>query len=182
MRKIGSIVALLAIVYSYSGCKKLKEKFTEFDIPVSGVYPVPIDSVLGVMKTYTTIDFQTTLDDELLKRNSSKNLIESGKLTHMEMNIIRYDTSVKTQYGFIEEIKVYIDADGLGKTFVGAKSPVPSNAGLQVVFDIDDVELKEYLKRESFRLIIETILREPIKQITPMQFKSNYHIRAKLLK
>lgn len=180
MTRLTTFLFLLTGIAALSGCKKIKDNYTTFEVPYSAGYAVPADDSIGVERIYTSYDFPTSIDDALLQNKTSKSLIESGKLKSLEMDIVRYDSTITLMYGALEEIRVYLDADGLGETFAAYKTIDPS-AGSRVVFDIVDVDLKEYLKRDTFRIRIKMTLRSAIPKDTPMLFKSKFTIRAKTL-
>lgn len=185
LKNISVYSILVLVIFTSNSCKKEKSKT---EIVIDYVIPFPdnmeldnntndIDSLIQ----RTTVEFPTTLDGELAKNNTNKSLIKSAKLTSMTMQVLDYAYSDSTKYANFKDLKdMYLDIlkAGIGQENVAFKENIPDKRIKILNMDMSNVELKEYLKQETFQFIAKYRKRRARPHEMPYIIKLNFRIVA----
>ncbi|MBM1104789.1 hypothetical protein JQC67_01440 [Aurantibacter crassamenti] len=173
MRKFSTLIILAIIVFS---CDKLDE-LTKFSIDYDAQVTIPSSAGINLPFDVLTPDTETNSESKFESNDTRKDLIEEIKLTELQLVITSPDD---TDFSFLESIEVYIDADGLDEIKIASKYEVPES-GSTLDLDVSDVDLKEYIKKDSYNLRLNTVTDEAMSQDHDINVKSTFFVDAKIL-
>lgn len=147
MRVIASCL-VLTLVIGFAGCKLLDELRTfdlnyavDFTIPSSTIINLPID----IPTPSVTTNSEQRFDDEGIESE----WIESVKLTGLTINI----TSPQGEdFGFLEDIALYMNTNGQPEVLIAQLNPVPESAGNNITLEVTGADLYPYISQSSFSL------------------------------
>lgn len=182
MKNIPQLLYLFVLLTLFSGsCKKDKQKTIELDYPLLMGDMMEIDtSEVDSLIIRETVDFPTSLDGELAKHNTSKAKIKSAKLTSLRLQMLDIDyndTMTHSDFGHISEIFMDVKEMSLGQKQVASKS-IPNQRTKAVNFILDDVELKDYLQKDFFRMVIKYRKRKSMPNDLPFYIAATFKIVA----
>jgi hypothetical protein len=164
------IFVMLGLGLVSNGCKKdhKSEIVIEYQIPFANNMEIDTLNVDSFIER-ESYDFPTSLEGELAKNNTAKEKIKSAKLTMMRIQVVDYAFADSSKYGNLRDLSVLqMDAKkiGIGQQQI-AHINIPNVYTKAVNLDLDDVELKDYLKQESFRLVFRYKKRRPMPNEMP---------------
>ena len=143
-----------------------------------------------------TIDFQTTLDGELAKNNTSKSLIKSAVLESVRLQILNYayddiyrcyiktgqfvvcDSNHYSNFQDISMIYMDIKKDGTGQELIAKKDFNPDKRTNIINLDVVGSELKKYLQQENFRMVFKFKKRRQMHHQMPFSIVGKFRIVA----
>lgn len=157
-------VGLLCFLF-ISSCKK--DDNSEMEIEYTTLFSDMMEIDVSSVDSYVvreTDPFPTALDGELSKKNTSKSKIKSAKLSSLRLQLwdfVYEDTVNHCNLKDLSEIVLEINAEGLGATKIAYKM-IPDVRTNAINFILEDVELREYLKKDYFTMIIKYKKRRPM--------------------
>ncbi|MFO7868162.1 MAG: hypothetical protein R6U95_02560 [Bacteroidales bacterium] len=170
------IYFVLILITSYA-CSNINDltSFTanyeqQFTIPGSVDKDSPTDIQTPDITTKTESLYQTN--------NTSKKLIESILLSEMHINHIFPSNG---DIGFISSIEVFINADNLEENKIAYKLNIPESVGDTIKLETTDVNVKEYLNKDSFNFRVRITTDSTITEEQGLNIYSLYTIKAELL-
>ena len=83
-------------------------------------------------------------------------------------------------FSFLESIEVYISAEGLDEIKIASKTDVSPTSNL-LDLEVVDVDLKEYIKKDSYSLRLNTVTDEAMSTDHTIDVKSTFFVDAKIL-
>lgn len=174
-RKI--ILVLIAASVGLVACKALK-KLTQFRVNYATSFTIPSSIVVNVPLDILTPEMQTNISQELENNNSNKDLIESVKLEEMRLTIA---SPAGQDFSFLKDVRLFISADGLAERQIAFKENIPENVGGEIVMDIIDEELKDYLKKDKITLRAKATTDKLITQNVNVNVANRFFVDAKIL-
>ncbi len=173
MKKIALVFIFIALLFS---CKKI-DKLTQFDMDYDS--SVTVESTFGVNIPFNiyTPDISTSSESTFESNDTRKDLIESINLKSMTMTIS--DPS-GDDFSFLKSIEIYISADGLSDIKIASKDNIPDNT-TELKLDVSNTDLKEYIKKDSFKLKITTTTDEVLTHDYTIDIHSVFFVDAKIL-
>jgi hypothetical protein len=174
-RKI--ILVLIAASVGLVACKALK-KLTQFRVNYATSFTIPSSIVVNVPLDILTPEMQTNISQELENNNSNKDLIESVKLEEMRLTIA---SPAGQDFSFLKDVRLFISADGLAERQIAYKENIPENVGGEIVMDIIDEELKDYLKKDKITLRAKATTDKLITQNVNVNVANRFFVDAKIL-
>ncbi|MRI01861.1 hypothetical protein GH721_15065 [Kriegella sp. EG-1] len=171
-----SFTALIILVLLASSCDKLDE-LTKFNIDYETEVTIPASTGISLPFDVFTPDTETNSESKFDSNDTRKDLIESIKLTKLQLNITSPED---TDFSFLESIEVYINADGLDEILIANKEEVSETVSI-LDLDVTDVELKEYIKKDSYSLRLNTVTDETLGQDHEIHVNSTFYVDAKIL-
>ncbi len=169
-----------------NSCKKLDE-FTKFDVTFDEEFMLPAigltfsDPIL--LSDLGIVDLpiiNTDIEDELAEYNTSKDLFEEVSLKKASFKVLLPNDE---DFSFLKSIKIYLahEDDGTGSVMVAYKVPVSNTVGNELVLDIVEQDLLEFLLDDEIFMDIEIATDEPIAE--DMNIKTNvvFEVNAKIL-
>ena len=152
MSKYLSVFILALLVFS---CDIIDE-LTKFNIDYKTQVTIPSSTGINLPFDILTPDTETNSESEFESNDTRKDLIEEIKLTQLQLEIT---SPSDADFSFLESIEVFISADGLEEIMIASKTEVPETSSL-LDLEIVDVDLKEYVKKDSYSLRLNTVTDE----------------------
>ena len=158
-------------------CDKLDE-LTKFDIEYKSNVTIPSTTGIDLPFDVLTPDMETNSDSEFEVNDTRKDLIEDIRLTELILKITSPDDA---DFSFLESIVIYISADDLDEIKIAEEVEVNPNTGITLDVDVIDVDLQEYIKKDKFKLRLETVTDEAINRDHEIEVNSTFFVDAKIL-
>jgi len=181
--KLSSIffIAFCAFSLLSTSCKKESQTEIELEYPI--IFPDLMEIDVKSVDSFVireSNDFPTSLDGELAKHNTNKSKIKSAKLTFMRLQVMDYafaDSTKYSDFGYISELMMDIKKDGLGQALIAKKS-IPNMRTKAVNLDLENVELKDYLQQETFKMVFKYKKRKAMPNDMPYVITLKFKIIA----
>ena len=173
MRKI---VFLLVTVVALAGCNKL-DKLTQFDMPFDTSVDIPSTVGINLPFNIITPDITTNSESSFESNETNKDLIEKITLKTMEMTVSK---PAGEDFSFLKSIEITIKADGLDDKKIAWLNDIPDNAGSKITLETTADDLKEYIKKDSYKLDIETVTDEILTQDYTIDIHNVFFVDAKI--
>lgn len=180
-RNLRIFVFALLIPVFFTACKKKKQEVIKMEYPIIFTDKMQIDTEnVDSFVTRETFPFPTSLEGELSKKNTSKSKIRTANLQFLRLQILDYayqDTQNYCNLQDISDIILSVKADGLGTREVAFKA-IPDVRTNAINLDIHSVELKEYLQRDFFSMVISYKKRRAMHHEMPFVISTKFYIEA----
>jgi hypothetical protein len=172
-----AICFLLLCLFFTQGCKKL-DKYTKFNMSYTEQVIIPASTGLNLPFNLLTPDVTSNSESTFASNDTRKDLVEEIKLTHMDLSIQKPSDG---NFSFLKSISIYIKAEGLAETRIAWKNSISANPGNSIVLDVSGDDLKEYLKKDTYTLRLNTTMDETITSDYTINVHSNFYVDAKVL-
>lgn len=171
------ILAVIVAVFALVGCDKIDE-LTKFEMDYN--QEVVIASTTGIDLPFDvfTPETETNSESEFEVNDTRKDLIEEIKL--IDLVLIIKDPR-DSDFSFLESIEVFISAENLEEQRIAFEEDVDPAAGATLKLNTTDLDLQEYIKKDSFTLRLKTVTDEILDQDHTIQVKSVFFVDAKIL-
>jgi len=176
MRTI-TIILALATFFLANSCKKVDE-LTKFYMEYNSTVVYPSTSGINLPFNVFSPSVSSNAEATFEVNDTRKDLIEEIILTKMEL---RVDSPNGGDFGFLESIEVYINAEDLNELRIAWYDNVPDSQGntLEIFTSGDDI--KEYIKKDNFTLRLKTVTDETIASDYEINVYSQLFVDAKVL-
>jgi len=144
---------------------------TEIIIPSTFGQIIPLSLVTPTLTTNATYQFEVN--------NTKKEFIRSIKLNELVLDIVSPQGET---FSFINKLDVYISSPNYSEKKVAFKYNVPSTVGGQIICDLSDIDLQEFIKDETFSLRIAVDTDETIPQDITVNIHMKFFVDARLKK
>lgn len=170
------IFLLLVIVLLFGGCKK---KLTQFYVEDNS--ETIIQSTFGQILPFNvqTPEITTNSESEFESNDTKKDYINSIKLSDLKLTILSPDGE---DFSFLNTINVFISNSQLGEKKIAFKESISNEIGSELICDVVDANLAEYIKGSSYKIRIEATTDETIGQDITINVYTRYFVDAKLKK
>lgn len=159
-----------------TGCSKLDE-LTKFNIDYDTEVTIPSSTGINLPFDIFTPDTETNSENKFESNDTRKDLIEEIKLTKLQLEVT---SPSGADFSFLESIEVYISAEGLDEIKIASKTDVSPTSNL-LDLEVVDVDLKEYIKKDSYSLRLNTVTDEAMSTDHTIDVKSTFFVDAKIL-
>ena len=160
---------------SFSSCDV--DKYTQFDMEFNSSVTVPQSSGLNLPFNLFTPDMTTNSSTTFGINNTNKELIQEITLKSMNLDITQPGDR---DFDFLEEIHIYISAEGLSEIEIASKTDIPADVD-QLDLDINGNDLKEYIKKDKFQLRVEAKTDEFLDNDVNIDVMSVFFVDAEIL-
>ena len=175
MKRILAILLFTSLIIP--GCNML-DKLTQFEIEYNETIVIPATLGIDTPVNVQTPDIETNSASSFEVNDTRKDLIESIILTQMDMTI----TSPSDEtFSFLESIAVYISADSLDEIEIAWNEDISDSIGDTLDLETTDVDLKEYIKKDSFNLRVKTVIDEVIDSTCSIDLHTVFFVDAEIL-
>ena len=171
-----SIIFIL-FAFALTQCDQL-DKLTQFDVDYDTSVTISSTVGLDVPFEIATPEVTTNSESEFEVNDTRKDLIEEITLKNLSLMITVPDDG---NFDFLNDIEVYISADGLEEKKVAWKNNIPESIGNSMELETSDIDLQEYIKKDSFNLRVKTTTDKVITQDHEIEIHSVFHVNAKIL-
>jgi len=167
---------LLTVLLLTSSCKR---KLTEFYIDYTS--EAVVSSTFGQLVPFSinTPDVTTNSEFEFESNNTRKDLIDRIRLDELKLTITAPNGET---FSFVNSIEIFISSPNLSERKVAFKESIPSGVGTQLVCELVDLELQDYIKEDRFTLRLETVTDETIPEDVYIDVYTNFFVKAKLIR
>jgi hypothetical protein len=158
-------------------CEAIDE-LTKFDLDIQTSVSIPATTLIDIPFDVLTPDVTTNSQSTFENNNTNRDLIESIKLTRMQLSITSPDDG---NFNFIREIRIFIEADGLEEIEIANALDLENTNSNTLLLQSERQELREYLIKDSYQLRIQTITDETINQTHNITVDSKFRVDANIL-
>lgn len=173
MKKLFLTLILIATVFC--SCEELG-KLTQFTLPLSTKVTVPKVLVAGALDISTPV-IVTKIDSFMIKNNIEESSIQKITLKSLDLKV---NTPIGANFNFLKTINIYL-VDGATKVKVASLSPVPENASTSISLNVESVDLKQYILKDSFVLKFEVESDATTSTETEVEVSPKFAIDLKVL-
>jgi hypothetical protein len=168
---------LICLIVSSLGisCKKALEELTTFTIQTEADFTVP--GTLGIQTPLSipTPDVPTRSSQEFARHRTNYNLVKEVRLDNLKLSITR--PSGQT-FRFLKSVRLFIEAAGLPKQEVAFRTNIDNAVGSTLDLETVPVNLKEYIRQDTFTLHSEVVTDEVILQDIDIHADANFRVKA----
>ena len=175
MKKL--LILLSTIIVTIQSCKEV-DKLTQFNMDYKEEMTIPATLGIDLPIDIWTPDIPTNSTSTFESNNTHKDLIEQIVLKKMEMTI--KDPSSST-WDFLKKIEIYIEADGLDDKKIGWLDNIPQIGLKSINLEVSTEDLKEYIKKDEYKLRTKTVTRQLISRDTKVEVSSTFFVDAQIL-
>lgn len=176
--KLKCLILLSLIVAVLSSCSKIDETFTQFEVEYTSMITVDNSMIINLPIDLLTPEIETNSETEFAVNITRKDLIEEILLREINLNVIRPEDQ---RLDFLNEIRVFINADGLSELEIAFKDPVPNDVGDTLTLDVNENNLREYIIKDNFSLRINVISDQITNEDVDIEVYSKFFVDAKLI-
>lgn len=85
-------------------------------------------------------------------------------------------------FSFINSLELYISSPSFSEKKVAFKENIPSTAGKEIICDLVDLDLKDFIKEDKFKLRLVSVSDETIPEDVTINVYTNFLVDAKIKK
>ena len=171
------VILFSFILLSVLGCKLL-DKLTQFNIEFDETIVIPSTTPANLPIDILTPDLETNSESVFANNDTRKDLIEEIRLTTLTLTI---SSPANADFSFLKSVSVFISAENLPEERIAWKDLVPDDAGATISLDLADLDLKEYIKKDKFKLRLSTQTDEILTSDHQIEVHSVFFVDAKIL-
>ncbi len=170
------ILILFCAFVALTSCDKLDE-LTKFNIDYNT--NVVIESAVNVNLPFSveSPNVETNSESKFEVNDTRKDLIEEIRLESLQLTITTPDDG---DFTFLESIEVYISAEELEDVKIASITEVPDTVGNVIELETSDINLEEYIKKDSFVLKLETVTDKVITEDHHIDVDTVFFVDAKI--
>ncbi len=165
------------IVTFLLGCDKV-DSLTQFDMNYEESIVIPASTGINLPFDLFTPDMETDSESEFAVNNTKKNLIEEIVLKKLGLSITAPENG---DFSFLKSIEIYISAEDLQEIKIAWNENIPENAGRELELETSDNDLKEYIKKDSYKLRLHTVTDKVLASDYHIDVRSVFRVDAKIL-
>jgi hypothetical protein len=166
------ILLMLFVLSLLVGCK---DGLLTFSLKNNTEASIPPSTVLGGLLSQTSaanINSTSSFRNE----GTSADLVKEIKLEELEVTILRPGD---VTFSFLDFIEVYIaDEDGENEQLIAEKRNIPNSVGVFIKLNTTGAELDEYIKAESFQILLKYNLDEVLTEDVDVDIFQRYSVKA----
>ena len=141
-------IMLGLIVLVCSSCEQLS-RLTQFDLTYDEAVVIPSSMNMALPFDVVTPDVETNSESQFSVNKTQTDLIEAISLKELRLTLKVPQTG---DFSFLDAIHVFIAADGLPEKEIAWKTNIPDTVGNELVLDVTNDDVMEYIKKEQFSL------------------------------
>jgi len=162
-------------LFACNALKKLGQFYIDYNEPVTYAANLPINIPL----TISSPDITTNSEQVFSNNDTRKDLITSIKLNQLTISV----TSPAGQsLSFLKNVSIFLSTDSLAEVEIAHKDNVPGDVGTSMNLDINDVELRDYIKADKIKLRIAGTADQLVTKDINLNVYSKFFVQANLLK
>lgn len=172
-------ILLVAFTLFIVSCGEDNDPTTiEFDLDYTSSVTVPASTGLNLPFDLFSPTVTTNAESRFGSNNTNKELVSEITLGSLVATI----TSPSDQrFDFVDEITLYIQADGLSEIEIASVTDVPDNVGATLEFTTTGNNLRDYLVKDSFVIRAEVTTGQNIAEEVDIQLDSKFNVIADII-
>lgn len=159
-------------------CEKQFDGLTSFNISYTEETVIQSSTGVNLPFNISTPPVATNSETKFKNENTRKDLIKEIFLESLSATIKSPNSA---DFSFLEEISIYINADGLAEKKIAWKTPVTNGTSNKIHLNVSSDDLQEYIKKNTFTLRVNAVTDEVLTQDHTLEIKSTFDISAKLI-
>lgn len=171
------IVFLLVLVSAMISCDKVDE-LTKFDVDYESNYTIASSTIINTPFSILTPDITTNSTATFENNNTRADLIESIKLRSVRITLT---SPTDSNFDFLKSMRVFLDADNLEEVEVAFIEDLQDDNVASLTLQLTNTELKEFIKKDSFRLRVQTTTDQTLTQDHEIKIDCKFRVDAKIL-
>ncbi len=173
MRKFFQFVFCVVL---FSACDKVDE-LTKFDMDYNTSVVIESAANINLPFNVFTPEVETNSESEFEVNDTRKDLIEEIKLKSMRLNVTGPEGE---DFSFLESVEIFISAEGLEEVQIAAAVEIPEETGASLDLDISDIDIQEYIKKDTFNLRLNTVTDEVLTEDHTIDVQTVFFVDAKI--
>ncbi|MFD2822565.1 hypothetical protein ACFS5M_02720 [Lacinutrix iliipiscaria] len=175
MKKHLSLLTIACILLM--SCSVIDE-LTKFDLDYQTNYTVESTTIINAPFSLFTPDVTTDSESTFENNNTHKDLIESIRLKAIKITVASPEDG---HFNFLKDIHVFISTDSVEEVEIANLIGIENTDAKTLNLEIQDQELKAFIKADSFKLRVETVTDETISQAHDITIDTTFRVDAKVL-
>ncbi len=175
MKVYFTLILILSVLFFTTCKKKLTQFYIDYDSAI--VIPSSVNSVIPI--SLLTPEVTTNSNFEFENNNTKADFVETIFLKNLELTISSPNNET---FSFLNSVELYISSPTLTEQKIAYKNNIPSNVGNQLICEIENIDLKEFIKAPKFSLRLVSVTDETIPEDIHVSIYSNFFVDAKLRK
>jgi hypothetical protein len=159
------------------GCGALNE-LTVFDLPVEFQVVIPSTLNVGLPLDVVTPDIESNATARFDTEGTRADLVEEVLLTEM---VLTLTAPAGGDFGFLEQLDVYIEAEGLEEKLLATSGVVSAEAGSTLDLVCSQTDFKNYIATEAFDIRVRAVTDELTTQDVSVDVDCVFRIDAQLI-
>ncbi len=170
-------IIICSFVLWLGSCKKI-DKLTQFEMGFTERVIIPSSTGINLPFNLFTPDVKTNSETTFEGKNTRKDLIEKIKLTKLDLSL---QAPTGSDFSFLKSIEIFISAAGMDEIRIAWKENIPANVGSLLELETSTTDLKEYIKKDQFKLRVSTVTDEVLTADHQIDVKSLFFVDAKII-
>lgn len=175
MKKL--LITLNAFLILLTGCDKINE-LTQFNVEYNQTVVIPSSTGINLPFNIFTPDIESNSASTFSSKNTNKDLIQKIILTEMKLTLSSPENG---DFGFLKTIEIFISAEGVPEQRIAWKENVPDDIDKNLQLETSNMDLKEFIKKEKFKLRLRTVTDKIISSDHHIEVSSVFFVDAKIL-
>lgn len=169
---------LIVVIGLLSGCAKQFDGLTNFTVEYT--QEVTVQSSVGINLPFniSTPPVPSGSEAKFKNENTRKDLIKHIYIEDLQMKIT---SPTNGDFSFLEDISIYLVAEGEGESKIAWKEPVPNSAGNSIVLNVSAEDLQRFIVKDEFSLKVNITTDEVLAQDHTFEIFSKFDVSAKLI-
>lgn len=176
MKKWLSLTLISALAILLVNCNKLN-KLTQFEIDYTSQLTIPSSAGMNFPFNVSIPPQETNAESKFESNDTRKDKIEEIKLIKLDMVL---KNPANGDFSFLNDIAIYIKADGLEEILLAHKNNIQSTAKT-IELKTTGCDLKEYIKKDNFTMRVNAETDEVLFSDHDIDINTTFFIDAKVL-
>jgi hypothetical protein len=165
-------------ILGLSSCKDQFDSLALFTLSYTQDMTIESNTIIQLPIDIVTPPIESNSETEFKNENTRKDLVKSIFIESLTVEIINPSSA---DFSFLENIALYISAEGLEKKKIAWKEPVPESNSNVLHPDITTEDLQAYIKADKFKLELNATTDEIISQDHDIRVFSEFKVTASLI-
>lgn len=175
MKKL-TFLSLTVFAFLLSSCEAI-DSLTQFYYDEETSFTIPGQASVGLVDNITTPEVQSSGSQEFQNNDSRVDMVETCKLVELTLTLTSPETG---NFDFLNEINIYISADGLPEKLIATETNVPAGVS-QFSLETLDVNLADYIKAGAYTLKTDVTTDQILSEDHVVNVYTNFFVDAKVL-
>jgi hypothetical protein len=170
--------ALITSLCIVLGCSKIRDLIT-FNIHNETTFRIP--SAIGINTPFNlpASNVKTSSNQAFQNNNTRKELVKDVILTKLDLTI---EAPEQANFSNLKSIEIFIQADGIDEKLIAFKHDISSSQGKTLVLETANDKLDEYIKKDSYNLRTNLVLREAYLYNVDIKANMTFKVTANVVK
>jgi hypothetical protein len=139
---------------------------------------IPASIGIDLPSDIRTPDVVTNSESTFSVKDTRKDMIEEVKLKSLKLTITLPDDG---NFNFMKSIRIYMSAEDLPEKKIAWKENISNGQGSVLDLETSDEDLQEYIKKDNFKLRMNTVTDELITTDHHIDILTVFFVDAKIL-